>query len=279
MINLCTDEGLQDIAKYNGYEKNWDDVKKTDDSTLMTEKRFVSIKLYSTHRTKRKYPLDPMEGGHCRAGIFQANFCALLNPEDGSISDWLTYTPKDFRTATMTPNESITAEHTIGAYNSTIKKGSVNKGFFSGGSIVHVKCLSNKEVSVPKFLEACQICSEGIGRETRNSASKDFFVKLAIYAENFLLQMSDNELMNHPWLEIFDYCSPNKFPKTILNAKELSQNLNWQTDQKQIESSLQLTTFLYTEVCENYCRSPFKKDNYTNFMEKIQVPRVLGEKR
>ena len=91
--------------------------------------------------------------------------------------------------------------------------------------------------------------------------------------------MSDNGLMCRPWLEQFDYPSPNKFPKTILNAKELPQNLNWQTDRKQIESSLPLTTFLYTEVCENYCRSPFNKDTYTNFMEKLQVPRVLNGKK
>ena len=77
----------------------------------------------------------------------------------------------------------------------------------------------------------------------------------------------------------FDNPLSDKFPKTILNAKKIPKNLNWQTDREQIESSLPLTTFLYTEVCENYCRSPFDKDNYTNFMEKLQVPRVLDERK
>ena len=93
-------------------------------------------------------------------------------------------------------------------------------------------------------------------------------------------QMGDDELDNRPWLKRFDYSSPNKFPKTILNAKELPhQNLNWQTDRKQIESNLPLITFLYSEVYENFCRSPFDKDNYTNFMEKLQVPHVFDERK
>ena len=54
MINSCTDEGLQAIAKYNGYEKKWDEIKKElDDSTSMAAKRFLSIKLYAKHRNKR----------------------------------------------------------------------------------------------------------------------------------------------------------------------------------------------------------------------------------
>ena len=69
--------------------------------------------LFVKHGGKRKYHLDPWEEGHRRAGTFQANFCAQLNPEDGSISDLMTYTPKHFRTATLTPNENVTAEDII----------------------------------------------------------------------------------------------------------------------------------------------------------------------
>ena len=58
--------------------------------------RFLSIKLYAKHRNKHKYHLDLMEGEHRRAAIFQGNFGAQLNPEDGSISSWLTYAPKKF---------------------------------------------------------------------------------------------------------------------------------------------------------------------------------------
>ena len=130
MINSCTDVGLQDIAKFNGCEHEWVEIKKIfNDSTSMASKRFLSIKLYVKYRKKRKYHLEPIEGGHRRAGVFQANFCAQLNPEDGSISDSLTYTPKHFRMANLTPNERITAKDIMGTYNSVIKQGSVNKGF------------------------------------------------------------------------------------------------------------------------------------------------------
>ncbi len=120
-----------------------------------------------------------MKGGHHKAGNFQEIFCAQLNPEDGSVSDSLTTTPEHFRSADVTPAEGIKAEHIVWAYNSAIKQGSVSQGFFSGKILVHVKYLSNKDVSVPDFLEACQICSEGIGREKRNSTGKDVFVELA----------------------------------------------------------------------------------------------------
>ena len=130
-------------------------LKKTfNDSTSMASKRFLSIKLYVKHRNKRKCHLDLMEGGHRRAGTFQANFGAQLNPEDGSISGWLTCTPEDFRTATVTPDASITAEHVMGAYNSTIEQGSMNEGFLFGKCTAQVKYLSNKDVSVPQILEA-----------------------------------------------------------------------------------------------------------------------------
>ena len=151
----------------------------------MAEKRFKSIMLFAKHRGKRKLHLDPWEGGHRRAGMFQANFCSQLDPEDGYISDLMTYTPEHFRTATLTPNENVTAEDIIGAYNSAIEHGSKNKGFFSRKSTVHVKYLINKDSSVPKFVEACQMCSESIGREKRNSASKDVFVKIAKCVEFF----------------------------------------------------------------------------------------------
>ena len=83
MINLCTDEGLQDIAKYNGYEEEWDGIKKRIRWQHIHDSK--TIKLYAKHCNKHKYHLDPIEGGHRRAGTFQANFCAQLNPEDGSI--------------------------------------------------------------------------------------------------------------------------------------------------------------------------------------------------
>ena len=76
MLNSCTDEGLQAIAKYNCYEDDWNEMKKINNSTSMAEKRFTSIMLFAKHRGKCKNHLDLLEGGHCRADIFQANFCS-----------------------------------------------------------------------------------------------------------------------------------------------------------------------------------------------------------
>ena len=275
VLNSCTEDGLNDIAKYNDYQEEWNKTKQTfNDNTSMAEKRFVLIKLHAKHRNKRKYHLDPIEGGHRRAGIFQANFCAQLNPEDGSISGCLTYTPGHFRNSRMTPKEGITTEHILGAYISKIDQGSKSEGFFAGKTLVHVKYLSNKDVSVPKLLRACQICSEGIGREKRNSASKDVFVELAKCTDEFLRQMSDNALRNRPCLGKFAYPSANKFPKTTI-SKELPVNFDWKTDRKKIESNMRLASFLYTDICENYCKSPFAEENYANFMNELEVPRLL----
>ena len=201
MINSCTHDGLQEIAKHNDYEQEWNDIKRdVSESTPMAAIRFLSLKLYAKHRNKRKYHLDPMEGGHRRAAMFQTNFGAQLNPEDGSISGCLTHGPEDFRTATVTPDASVTARDIMGAYSSIVNQCSRNEGFLFEKCTVQVKYLSDKVVSVPQFLEACQICSEGIGREKRNSASKDVFVVLAKYAESFLSQMSDEGLMHCQWL-------------------------------------------------------------------------------
>ena len=102
---------------------------------------------------------------------------------------------------------------------------------------------------------------------------------LAKYAESFLSQMSDEGLMHRPWLGQFDYPSLNKFPKTITIAEKNTKTLHWQTDREQINASLPLTDLLYTDPFEDYCQAPFKEDNIANFMEKLEVPGVLNEKK
>ena len=230
MLNSCSDDGLLSIARYNCIEEEW--VTTTQEFTeeaSMVEKRFLLLKLYAQHRDRRKYHLDPQEGGHCRAGVFQANFCAQLSPEDGSISDCLTYTPDQFCFSRFTPKEGTTKEHIIGAYIKQINDGSKSQGDFAGVSSVNVKYLSNKEVSIPDLLKAFQICSESMGREKRNSASKELFVQIAECTSNFLHKMSDNALTNSPCLENHHYPSANKFPKTI-TSNELPKNIDWRAD-------------------------------------------------
>ena len=280
MINSCTHDGLQEIAKHNDYEQEWNDIKRDiSESTSMAAIRFLSLKLYAKHRNNRKYHLDPMEGGHRRAAMFQTNFGAELNPEDGSISGCLTYVPEDFRTATVTPDARVTAQDIMGAYSAIVDQCSRDEGFLFEKCTVQVKYLSDKGVPVREFLEACQICSEGIGREKRNSASKDVFVVLAKSVESFLNQTSDNALLHRPWLGEFEYPGLNKFPKTIATAEKSTKGLNWQTDRDKISKSLPLTGFLYTEIFEKYCTAPFNEDNVDNFMAELEVPGVLNEKK
>ena len=88
--------------------------------------------------------------------------------------------------------------------------------------------------------------------------------------------MGDSELMNRPCLKDFVYSS-SKFPKTILKTKELPSDLNWQNHREEIENALQLTPFLYTDDCENYCKGPFDKDNCDKLLNKLQVSSVLNE--
>ena len=113
------------------------------------------LKLYAKHRDKRKYHIDPMEGGHRKAEMFQAIFCAQLGPEDGSISDCLTYTPEQFVIAGLNPWNDITANHITGAYATEIEAGTRGQGFFVDKTRVDVRYLSDQNVPVPAFLAAC----------------------------------------------------------------------------------------------------------------------------
>ena len=69
------------------------------------------------------------------------------------------------------------------------------------------------------------------------------------------------------------YPSDNKFPPNT-HEKDLPKNLDWKTDQEQIKAQIPLTTFLYSNDCENYCKNPFDEQNYTKLMEEFQVPRM-----
>ena len=78
MLNPCSDVELLSIARYNCIEEEWvTTTEEFTEETSMVEKRFLLLKLYAKHRDRRKYHLDPQEGGHCRASIFQAN--SVLN--------------------------------------------------------------------------------------------------------------------------------------------------------------------------------------------------------
>jgi hypothetical protein len=275
-LNSCTDEGLQAIAGYNKFTEEWEEEKELfDETTSMAQKRFISIKLYAKHRDRRKYHLDQMEGGHRKVGNFQANFCAQLDAEYGSISKSLTYMPSNFRQVGLTPARGVKQSDIIGAYNSAIQDGSNSKGFFSGSTTVAVRYLNNVNVSVPEFLDACRLYSEALGREKRNSASKDPFVELAIYATKFMTDMSNNALIHRPCLKKFAYRAQNKFP-ALVAEKNLTKDLSWKDDTVSIRREIPLTDFLYSDSFEQYCRDPFNKDNKMKFMNELEVPCMIN---
>ena len=65
MLKSCTDKGLEAIAKYNKFDREWNDERELfDGETSLAQKRFINFKLYTKYRTRRSYQLDQMEGGH-----------------------------------------------------------------------------------------------------------------------------------------------------------------------------------------------------------------------
>ena len=177
----------------------------------------------------------------------------------------------------MIPKEDITKTHITGAYATQINKGTNEEGFFVEKTIVNVKYLSNKNVPVPALLKACQICSESIGREKRNSATKDVFVEIAKCTDKFLRGMTDDALIGNPALGKFEYPSANKFPKTITSAKDVpagTGDLDWKTDRGRICKELENVSILSTDIFVKYAQDPFNQMNYSDFMKELEVPRL-----
>ena len=83
-FSSCTYERLEAISKYNNYAKEWKaETALFEESTSLATKRFIAFKLYAKFHKKHSYHLDKMEGGHCKVGNVQANFCSPLEPERG----------------------------------------------------------------------------------------------------------------------------------------------------------------------------------------------------
>ena len=272
MLNSCTDDGLHAIANYNKFLTEWaQEVALFDEDTSLAQKRFISFKLYAKYRKRRSYHLDPMEGGHRKVGNIQANFCSPLDPERGCFSKPTSYTLAQFRQVGMIPAAGIQTSDITGAYNIALKEGSKSSGFFHATASVAVRYLINPEIHVPLYLDSCRIGSEALAREKRNSATKDPFVEIAIYASKFMGSMSDDALLYRPCLKKFSYRAENKFPGVVAKTK-LSKTLTWKDDRGKIAEDIPLTDFLYSRTFENYCQDPFDEDNKQHFMQELEVP-------
>ena len=96
-INSFTDAGLDQIATYNDYKKEWDAEKALfDKETHILQKRFVNFKLYAKFRDKRCYHIEPIEGGHRRIADVQASFCAKYDFNRGCLKDTTSLTVQHF---------------------------------------------------------------------------------------------------------------------------------------------------------------------------------------
>ena len=90
--------------------------------------------------------------------------------------------------------------------------------------------------------------------------------------------MTDNALLYRPCLEHFAYKGQNKFPPVIEESK-LNKELNWKNDNVGVKANIPLTDFLYTEEFETYCQDPFDETSKHQFMQMLEVPRMILEKR
>ena len=166
MLNSCTDEGLEAIAKYNTFVTEWNhEVQLFNHDTSLAQKRFISFKLYAKFRKRHLYHLDQMEGGHRKVGNIQANFCSPLDPERRCFSKPTSYTLAQFREVGLMPAPGIQNSDITGAYNITLLDGSKSSGFFYATAMFMVRYLRNPDIPVPLYLESCRIASEVLARE------------------------------------------------------------------------------------------------------------------
>ena len=216
-INPFTDIGLDLIADFNGYTKEWETAKKTfNDTTADVNKRWVSWKLYATHHTERLYHLEPLEGGYRRAAAIQAVFCAEIDAEDGTIGGANLLTVESFNQVgikTATEND-ITDDDIIGAAVA-VTAGHLTSGFFSKPCQVELGWVSDWNMSVPDFLKASQAVSLNEANNKRTSATKDPLAEIGIFTAKFLSSITDEALMNCPNLVEHVYPGGNKFPAKL----------------------------------------------------------------
>ena len=161
ILDPFSDSGLDEIASYNGYSEQWTSVKETfDGSTAHVEKRWQSWKLYATSRAKRRYHLEPLEGGHRRAAAIQAVFCAEIDAEDGTISGPNTLRVESFNEVGIKTAEghSVTDDDIVGAAVA-VTTGGLDSGFFSEPAQIELRWSTNWDVTVPVFLEASRAVS------------------------------------------------------------------------------------------------------------------------
>ena len=274
-LDPFTDTGLDKIATYNGYSKEWERMKESfDGKTAHVEKRWQSWKLYASTRARRKYHLEPLEGGHRRAAAIQAVFCAEIDAEDGTISGPNTLRVESFNEVGINTEEgySVTDDDIVGAAVA-VTTGGLDSGFFSEPTRIELRWSTNWDVTVPIFLEAARGVSLNEAKNKRTSATKDPFAEIGILASDFLSSTADEALMNRPNLEKHVYPGGNKFPAKI-GAKDIKPAL--QAFRNDLRQAVPLYDFPYSDIFENYCCDPFNEEHKKEFIAALTCEAFKG---
>ena len=281
--NSFTNEGLDEIARYNGYAQDWEIQKKAfKKDAPVADKRWMCFLLYAANRKKRKVHLDPFEGGHRKVGMIQATFCAAYDVERASITEPNSLTVQHFQSSGLQPkndeNESgTTSDHMMRNYYWMAKDAEQDKGFFCRSQTVRVRYLKSFTTPVKKFLESCRQVSNMCSRRKRQSATKDPFVEIATHVHEYMMSASPNALANSPDLSNFAYPGAGKFPAAVPKKELQNVNCNWKSDPQKLEEILPLTSVLYEEVYIDYVKDPFSKEKERRILERFESPRLMKD--
>ena len=274
-INSFTDDGLDEIAAYNKYSQEWE-VEKSQftKETHMMQKRFVNFKLYAKYRNRRRYHLDPIEGGHRRIGNIQASFCGKFDFNRGSLKDTASMSVHHFTEAGLTLKDAgidpeRISDQILAAYLSVVDNAKMGEGFFGKTDSVKVIYMTSWQTPVPELLSACRVASDMHSRTKRQSATKDPFVELAHHASKYMMSMQDVNFKHDPDLGHIFYGGQNKFPAKKVK-KDLSEDLHWDGDREELSNKIPLTDNLYGEAYEAYCQDPFCSSKEKRVMDEFE---------
>ena len=200
----------------------------------MMQKRFVNFKLYAKYRNRRRYHLDPIEGGHRRIGIILASFCAKFDFNRGSLKDTGSLKVHHFTEAGLTLKDDgidpkTMSDQILSAYLAVVDDAVIGEGFFSQTDSVEAIYMNKWHIAVSEFLSSCRTFSDMHSRTKIQSARKDPFVELAKHATDYMMSMLDVNLEHDPDLSHVTYLGQNKFPAKKAK-KEIPDHLRWNGD-------------------------------------------------
>lgn len=275
-----TNEGLDEIARYNGYAEDWEIEKKVfEKGCRQAMGLFLAL---CQEPFKAESLFDPFEGGHQKVTNIQATFCAAYDFERTSITDPTSLTVQHFQNYGLHPKNTETKSFTtrkqmMRNYYKMAKKAENNKGFFCQSQTVRVRYLKSFTISVKDFLESCRRVSNMCSRRKCQSATKDPFVEIATHVHEYMMSVNSNALANSPDLSHIAYPDAGKFPATVPKKDLLNVNCNWKSDKQELNEIFPLTSVLYEEKYIEYVKDPFSKEKERRILELFESPRLMKD--